>query len=1034
MARPRSASNAGERRSYLAGRIVRDVDSDNGFAWCETVEGGKAHLRYVDLPGVREEVHKVPVGRVRLAKLSHGTRVWVRSTVYGWMAGEVTGHLSRSRYLVRLPAVAGDIALEERHLLVRWYRPLADPIAAVAHGFCDSPEYYEARYRFLDQLVHQRRVARGFTAALSAPIAIYQHQLDTAARVLADPVPRYLLADEVGLGKTIEAGLVIRQMLLDDPEATVLVSAPAELTSQWEEELYERLLLDGEIDAGRLQLASHEQLADHPTLEQLALVVVDEAHRVVDLLDRTPALRQNLLKTRALLLLSATPMRRNYTTFLDLLNLIDPVAFPRNDIEGFRERVQQREREATGLQLLSSARTARRHRLSVLNNLEMLHGADPTILRLVRECRSEEDGASPLWTDLADYVRETYRVSRRMIRHRRNTPATEEYPVAGRRAVFVRLDDPARTTVDTFLERYREHLGERSSRSLYARAVLNGLGGPRVLLRHLQLRLAASAGTHDFVPPNDRALLKAAVARLQMMDMSVRLRSIVEVVQNRLDQGLKVVVVGTSPHTAREFYEHATARWPGRVGRHFGGAGQSDHEEIVWDFLSAPGGQVLVGDQSLEEGRNLQDAHVLVNLDLPLDPNRLEQRIGRLDRYSQRPGAAEIVVFAEPDSDWVSAHLRLLTDGIGIFAQSAATLQHRLAELLDELTQRLQHSGRLAFEFDLVQLRANLEEEREEVDLLEEVESGATTSHFDQAAVVELREAEKDVTELHEAFSRLVGGRGGVGLRSYEDPDKGLVHFGSEIHGLPADEVEDLRPLLKRPRAYERDAAIARRGAAPLRLGDPLVDWLSRYLQTDERGRARAFVRPCSAVEVPTLWLLCDFLVEFDASHEQVSSEAERRRLQRRADALLPPAIVRTWTSASGPAPASLVRDVLGLPFDPGSDQVLRGELWEKVLSALPDWQQLCQMAGESAHDILKTSSAVASAPAVAGKRAQEEVTARLAVLRARSERLGSTAERLSAQLDLKREEALGQALAGGVRRPAVSMTACGAIVLWPAS
>ncbi|MBQ1076741.1 hypothetical protein KBX06_26855 [Micromonospora sp. C31] len=948
------------------------------------------------------------------------------------MAGEVAGHLSNGRYLVRLPAVSGDIALDEQHLLVRWNRPLADPVAAVAHGFCDSPEYYEARYLFLDQLVYQRGVARGFTAALSAPIALYPHQLDTAARVLADPVPRYLLADEVGLGKTIEAGLVIRQMLLDDPEATVLVSSPAELTSQWEEELHDRFLLGEEIDEGRLQLACHERLSDCPSLGQWALVVVDEAHRLAAFLDRTPAFRQNLLQTKALLLLSATPMRKDHAAFLSLLNLIDPVAFPRGDMEGFRERVEQREREATGLQLLSSPRTSRRHRLSVLNNLELLHGADPTVLRLVHECRSEEDVTSPRWSDLVNYVRETYRVSRRMIRHRRNTPATDGYPVAGRRTVFVRLDDPARPTVDTFLERYREHLDGRSSRSLYARAALNGLGGPRALLRHLQLRLAASAGTHDFVPPNDRPLLKAAVARLELMDTSVRLQSSLEVAQGRLDQGLKVVIVGTSPDTAQEFYEQAIARWPGRVGRHFGGVGQSDHEEVVWDFLSAPGGRVLVGDQSLEEGRNLQDAHVLVNLDLPLDPNRLEQRIGRLDRYSLRPGAAEIVVFDEPHSDWVSAHLRLLTQGIGIFDQSAATLQHRLAELLDELTQRLQNLGRHAFEFDLAELRANLEEEREEVDLLEEVESGALTSHFDQAAVIELREAEHNVTALREAFSRLVRRRGGVGLRSYEEPDKGLLHFGPEIHGLPADAVEELRPLLRRPRAYGRDAAIARRGVAPLRLGDPLVDWLYRYLQGDERGRAHAFVRPCSAVKVPTLWLHCDFLVEFDASPGQVTNEAERRRLKRRADALLPPAIVRTWTSASGPAPASLVRDVLGLPFHPGSDQVLRGELWEEVLSALPDWRQLCEIAGEIAQNLLRASPAMASAPAAAAERAQEEVAARLAVLRARSERLGSAAERVSAQLDLKREEALGWALTQGVRTPAVSMTACGGIVLWP--
>jgi hypothetical protein len=84
-----------------------------------------------------------------------------------------------------------ELRLRGDRFTIRWNRPLTDPVGAVALGFCDSPEYYEARRAFLDQLVRQRSAARGFTAVLSAPVELFQHQLDTVARVLSDPVLRY---------------------------------------------------------------------------------------------------------------------------------------------------------------------------------------------------------------------------------------------------------------------------------------------------------------------------------------------------------------------------------------------------------------------------------------------------------------------------------------------------------------------------------------------------------------------------------------------------------------------------------------------------------------------------------------------------------------------------------------------------------------------------------------------------------------------------------------------------------------------------
>ncbi|NJC70851.1 hypothetical protein HC031_14155 [Planosporangium thailandense] len=915
---------------------------------------------------------------------------------------------------------------------------MTDPISAVAKGLCDSPEYYEARRPFVDQLVRQRSASRGYSAVLSAPIELYQHQLDTVSRVLSDPVLRYLLADEVGLGKTIEAGLILRQLLLDDSQATVLVSVPVELVHQWEGELRNRLLLDDATMERRLRLVPHDETADESGIRQHSLVVVDEAHRLIPHFSRRPELREDLLHTKGLLLLSATPLHGHISAFLDLLNLVDPAAFPRDDLDGFRERVEQREREATSLQVLASRRANLRQRGAVLDGLLVRHGVDPVVAALVQECRSTDDLTAPAWSDLINYVRETYRISRRMIRHRRNSATTEEYPVAGRQATVVAIADPARAVVDEFLEQYRDHLVGRSACLPFAQAVLYGLGGPRALMHHLERRLAAEPDSPEAVPLLDRALLEATVARLQLTDTSTRLRLAIEVVQERLDRNLKVVVIGTSSDIAREFLEFAKTQWDGLVVEHLSGVERDMGERNVWSFLTGPGGRVLVGDHTLEEGRNLQDAQVLVNLDLPLDPNRLEQRIGRLDRFARRTQPAEIVAFTEPDSDWVTAHLRLLDEGIGVFDQSVATLQRKLGELFEDVLGRLPCEGSRAFDVDLPALRASLEDERVEIDLLEELESVTAASDFDEAGLAELRDAERDVAGLRASFARLTSARGGIGLRPQEDPRTGLVRFGVEhgdvISGVPDDRAEELLPLLARPRTYARDVAISRGGAAPLRIGDPLVDWLADYLHADERGRARAVLRRYAGVREAALWLACDFLIEFDPAYLGAADKAARRRLRRRGDALLPPTIVRTWTDSVGAAPIILEREVLALPFDQGSDLVIRGQVWNDVLSALPDWRQLCRASGEAAFDQVQAMPILTSVPMVAAERASQEAAARLAVLHARSQWLRSASERASAERELKREELLGQALVQGTLRPAVSIIACGAVVLWPAS
>ena len=114
-----------------------------------------------------------------------------------------------------------------------------------------------------------------------------------------------------------------------------------------------------------------------------------------------------------------------------------------------------------------------------------------------------------------------------------------------------------------------------------------------------------------------------------------------------------------------------------------------------------------MADDSAAEGRNFQQADELISLDLPLSPNALEQRIGRIDRFNlhARPGGTLCTYLAEPGSVWTAGLLHFLKDVIGIFSQSVATLQRPLDELATTSTTNCSVAGPQALEISAAAAR-----------------------------------------------------------------------------------------------------------------------------------------------------------------------------------------------------------------------------------------------------------------------------------------------------------------------------------------
>src|SRR3989441_3419601 len=268
--------------------LVVEVHTDRGREMLEVVFGGELRR----LSAQREW------------ELVDGTRA----------ASAESGHAERARAV----HPQGEAALE------RWYS--SDYVPA-AHFALHAQSERWARWAGTDRLISLDSL-RG--------VERFSHQIKACLKVTRDLNGRAILADEVGLGKTIEAGIVIKEYLLRGAVRTVLVLVPASLCEQWRAELWEKFELDFVVSRGpagqwgrhplvisSLETARHERHRRRVRGANYDLVVVDEAHRLRNHLTLGWKFL-NELNPRYLLLLTATPVQNDMRELYNLVTLVRP--------------------------------------------------------------------------------------------------------------------------------------------------------------------------------------------------------------------------------------------------------------------------------------------------------------------------------------------------------------------------------------------------------------------------------------------------------------------------------------------------------------------------------------------------------------------------------------------------------------------------------------------------------------------------------------------------------------------------------------
>lgn len=1009
---------------------------------------------------IRSEILQFPVAALSRAYLSPQTRVYVRDEER-IRVGRVTGYLLNENglvdYEVRFPN-GRRADFSELSLFLRPWTAPDDPAEVLASGGAESQFLHDRRQAAVLPLLNLRGAAQGMTALISAGIELAAHQVAAVRRVLTDPVQRYLLADEVGLGKTIEAGLIVRQHLIDNPETSVTMAVPAHLCMQWRHELTTKLRLDQ--FGNTIEVIAHADLARVHRAPDI--LVVDEAHHLVGieagpLASAAARLRVLASESPILLLLSATPALGDEARFLALLNLLDPTSHPLDDVEGFRRKLEGR-REIGRLLLGLDPEAPKLVLRQRSAEMERLFPDDPTVRdlapRLAAATREAPEEVPVLCTALKSHIADSYRIHQRLIRSRRADAESWAFAPRGHwdngKPTFshVRIETDASGWVEPLLpvlEEWRfaaleaaaddEHRLNEAARR-YADLLSATAQGRGTLTAWI-----AGDGTRPGFADEPSILSRLALLAAESgadNDYATACESTRRLIGSLLADGKypKIVAFSSSSAGARAFHSALHDALADCEVLLLTGDGAAGDEVTVAAFNSPRTSAVLVCSRNGEEGLNLTCADAITHLDLPMSAARIEQRIGRLDRFGRRHGIVRhriMLPVYEDDSPW-TGWADFLCEGLALFHRSISDVQFLLEGFERRVFRVLLEQGPGGVQALSAEVRDAMQEERRSQDEQYALDRIALAEEPVEAFIRALEAAEEDETALQEGVDQWL--LGALLMRkhpvAWPEPDPFTLRATRETliprtPWLEAFNLEQTRAL-----TWRRRIATTHPEAILLRPGTPLLDLAERFTRWDDRGTA--FVTWRTAPEwANELWLgfrLC-FVVEPDIpiSDMFAPSRVELAAL-RRAQRYFPPSTVSVHVGIDGAVVADpTLLSILTRPYrraDERAGSVADVNLASRphILASVIDpaaFGALCRSVRDRCRSVLLAEKSLSDAVAAAERLALAEVERRRIRLRQRC----SAGDR-AAQTDIRAIESILPA----ITNPAVKLDAMGCFIV----
>src|SRR2546423_1522729 len=474
----------------------------------------------------------------------------------------------------------------------------------------DAPSAPRAWYELRREAEHVALVP-GFDRLITLgghAIKELPHQIDVAQRVLRQMGGRAILADEVGLGKTIEASIIYRELAIRGLARRTLILTPASLVGQWQGELEEKFFqhfdtpTDPDDWGGQRMtraVVSHDRARSRRHAEEILrhhwdLVIVDEAHKIKSHRGATYKFIEKIERD-FILLLTATPLQNDLRELYNLITLLRPGQL--GTWEEFRAAHlvggdPRKPKDAEALRALTHAVMIRTRRASVVDDLDL----PPRRPRHpeVKLTKAEAD----LYERTTEFLRRLYREG--FVQHEEDEGDAEAG--SGRKG-----------TGKGMVQLAMIHLRQRlcSSAKALAESLANLAEGERI-------------------KPQHRTIARQLAERARKVTTHAKLTVLTKILKETPDR----VVVFSDHRPTIELIEQRVKSLRRTPIVYWGALTSAERDKRIRAFHDDER-SVLIATRAGSEGRNLQICNVLVNYDLPWNPMVIEQRIGRVHRIGQ---------------------------------------------------------------------------------------------------------------------------------------------------------------------------------------------------------------------------------------------------------------------------------------------------------------------------------------------------------------------------------------------------------------
>lgn len=635
--------------------------------------------------------------------------------------------------------------INESKIHASFFSGRPNPVNQLKHYEFQNPCWYLGRQVVKETMNVLDNSILGFKELAGCKIYLKAFQLNTIMQCLQSENCRYMLADEVGLGKTIEACSILKIFLSNKSNQRILIAVPNALVSQWRTELLFKFgIIEGRnSNSNQIVLIDVESLSITQSHSEWDFVIADEVHNYLKKNDAYSKIHELSINSKNIILLSATPIQQREEEYLSLLRLIIPSRYDKMTSEEFAILVEKQNKISRLTHSLLDELDSFKNELlpevegnphddediqdeleEIEENLDELSSIiqDSTLSELIErvDYKSTDFGIYAIQVIIA-YICDNYQIERNIIRGRRAIlgvyPKDSDGKFAERKLdeIAYSIDEEncyyeneAYRTLTQWVLNNQENLTNEIVANKIKPIIECFFSSPWAYMN--ALKNADVDVSEEVIKSAERWLQDENDALENIADLLDDVSqhpSRLILLLNYIDENLfgkKVVLFTDHIETFKEYFGVFKDAFGDEVTGFGRTISQEEAEVNIYRFQSDPDCKILICDQSGGEGRNLQIADYVIHIDLPWNINNIEQRIGRLDRMGRNVKTPVTSVVIHSENSYEEQLFKFWNEGLNVFNQSLSGLEI----IMNDINQKIIDSIRTDFEYGLYRLIPDL--------------------------------------------------------------------------------------------------------------------------------------------------------------------------------------------------------------------------------------------------------------------------------------------------------------------------------------